>query len=171
MPDGTPENKFEIERYEAFWRLYHRFGVIPSGGKGTAYLSPTIQPVTQMDELLRHYKLHRPAVVSLTAGQNTTKVVETVPRGERWTISKMTGNRLTGDNTMARIHIKDASEGTELQLDSQAAASTYLYRPRQPDVLDELDTISVNFPGAGAAASTFNWDIHMYVERAFEPGT
>jgi len=132
----TTPRRFQSNLGYRFSRLFRRFNV--TGGGGGVELSPVIQPVTDMDQLLRLVAVKRNTPTIAATGAMT---MFTIPEGERWRLFSVSFDRLSGDGLGANISILDSSSGfaNVIERFSPAGSNSFHGYPWWP--LDQGDII------------------------------
>ena len=133
-------------------RLLTRFTLSATQyAKDAFVLIRTVQPVTQVDDLLENLDL----VEEVIAGKASDfSDMTPVPTGKRWKVYAMMVERVTGDRTAEKLFIM---KGTMyMQLYSWTAAATYSTGMlSSPLPVDEGWIFRVYFPAGGTADGTF----------------
>lgn len=141
-----PARRFDIWR-----RLYRRFAIEPyPPGLEVPAVATVITPVTDADELLRSYGHFSASTASFDADGVQTALV--VPSGKRMRFFALSAFRSSGDRSIIRWILTDASAGINFVLDTFAATNENYLRLEQPFILEEGD--SVNIQSSGGAAAT-----------------
>ena len=113
----------QSKRFEV-WRRMGKLYLLedqPPSGLGTS-VSTTVQPVTDVDQLLADVLMPLEAFESIAAGWVT---MLTIPDGERWLIHKIQIGRSAGDRSITQLRI--AGQGaTVLALPAFSAVSSFI---------------------------------------------
>lgn len=128
-------------------------------------LIETLQPITNIDELLMEHKV---AVVSGVAGTASGWVTFfTVPDGKRWHVKAVHAQRTTGDRTILIFGVDD-KDGNSINIESFTAGSVYESGMLpSPLTLDEKAVIKYNFTAAGSSNGTWTGRALIAEEDAF----
>ena len=84
----------------------------------------------------------------------------TVPSGKRWQVSSVRVFRNSGDNTVDRIYVRDASRVVVHVSDEFTGASTRIFNPGSSLQLEEGDSLGVRAGGVGVAATLFGMTLN-----------
>jgi len=147
--------------FELWQRLYTRFLIEPLPAQETE--SPgvltSIQPITDADQLLRIPGIK---AVTLTAPAVGLRTLFTVPAGERWHLFSVHAQRTSEDRDVSQLRLVDTSEGLDMRIAIQAAASEIMYeKAGSPYILDQEDAIQINITGG---TTDGNWAGRAWVE-------
>jgi hypothetical protein len=166
MPHNDPEPR-ESMNSRVLSRLGTRFSLQANTHDARTWLTPLIQPVTDADALLRTAKQQTDVTGNIPASDNGNYQIFTVPRGKRWHVFSFDLYRNSGDNTIERLVIGDATPLVATLLRETAATTLTYVAPGQPFPIDELGGIWVGMSGAGTAVSIVGADIWIQEEDAY----
>ena len=149
---------------KAWRRLYERYGIVPGGQSGLVYISSVVQPVVDLDRLLKALGAQQYDSSGFNPGFSGLSLEGyTVPAGQRFEIMSISIYQKTGDNTFSSIELRDASTTRESTVAEFSAASSHTFIPGQIIELDELDAVWWTLDGAGSGVSSWRQELWGYL--------
>lgn len=149
-----------IELEELWRRLSVRFKARRAGDEDEGYpvILPTVQPVTDFDELAKIYQSENVGTMERTAVAGTGRVqAYQIPEGKRYHIYAISLTRTSGDGTLDHLYVED---GFPTRIWNQAAASTIQTNLLPiPVILDEGQLLSVN---VAVITGDSVWNVVLY---------
>ncbi|KKK87000.1 hypothetical protein LCGC14_2757610 [marine sediment metagenome] len=133
------------EAHRLFGRLYTRFKV-SSMALGRVWISPIIQPITDLDKLAKRPIAYEEIAAYTVTGTGTFRVY-TCPEGLRQHIQIMRVQVRTGTWTYDQVSIVRGGVTVQVHSFGAATAIPALWEPNVPFILDEADGIEVQVDG------------------------
>lgn len=158
-----------VKAFQIYSRLYKRFLLepAPAGTGPSPQLETTIQPITNVDELLRTPKGEGHDSGTIGIGSSASFAIATVPAGKRWMLYWVFTTRLTGDNLTDAYQFNDVSENLLVTYELFTAVANNNREFNNPIPMDEGDSLQVSMSGAGSSTSTIRGRVWVVEEDAF----
>ena len=134
-----------------------------TGGGGGVELTPIIQPITDMDQLLRLVSVVRDTPTTAATGALT---VHTVPAGQRWRVYFVSFDRISGDAVSTNMSLLDSSTGLACVVARYGATGSTTQQGYPWFPMDEGDSLRM-YISSVSTSSQFEVTMLIEYEEAF----
>lgn len=137
----------------------------PPGGLGGAKVSTVIQPVSDVDQLVRVYELKQ---LTFTSAAASWVSMFTLPANERWTILRYNiVDAGAGDRSMIRVRIEQG--GLDCPFPSFTATTNFSSPDdSQPFTIERGAELAVQFDASGSTDGDYNFKALVAVDQIGE---